>query len=136
MNKEFAEMVGWEDLADQTAAVYQALPADEQATAVIFTANYGEAGALELYGRERGLPRVYSGHNSYADWGRPPDNALPVIIIGIRQESLGWCTDLEPAGVISNAQGIDNGEAGRPIFVCRGLTDTWSQLWPALEHVG
>lgn len=135
LNKEYAEMVGWPDLADQVRAVYDGLPPDERARAVIFTGNYGEAGALQLYGPERGLPAVYSGHNSYADWGVPPDDATTVIVVGLAPEDLDWCRVVEPIATITNRAGIDNDESGRPISICRGLTADWDTLWPTLRHV-
>jgi hypothetical protein len=135
VNREFGEMIGWHDLAEQVAAVHRRLSPDEQRTAVIFTGDYSEAGSLQLYANELGLPPVYSGHNSYADWGTPAERATPVIIVGIDQQDLGWCTDLEPAGLITNDAGVDNDEAGQPLSICRGLDRTWVELWPALRHV-
>ena len=136
VNKEFSEMVGWPDLADQVAAVYRGLPPDEQSRAVIFTGDYGEAGSLELYGPARGLPPVYSGHNSYADWGPPPDGSDVVIVVGIDPARLAWCADAETVGSITNSAGIENGEEGQPLTVCRAMTTGWSALWPTLRWVG
>ena len=49
---------------------------------MIFTRNYGQAGAVELYGPELGLPQPYSGHMSYAEWGPPPESDAPVVVVG------------------------------------------------------
>lgn len=136
VNKEFSEMVGWTDLADQVAAVYRGLPPDEQSHAVIFTGDYGEAGSLDLYGPARGLPRVYSGHNSYADWGPPSDGSDVVIVVGIDPAYLTWCTDVEPVASITNSAGIENGEQGQSLSVCRSMNTAWSALWPTLRWVG
>jgi hypothetical protein len=51
--------------------------------AVIFTFNYGEAGAIDRYGPGLGLTHAYSGHNAYGDWEPPPDGAAPVITVGL-----------------------------------------------------
>ena len=40
---------GWTHMAATVAHVYQSLPPAERAQACIFTSNYGEAGALQLY---------------------------------------------------------------------------------------
>jgi hypothetical protein len=135
LNQEFSEMVGWTDLADQVAAVYDDLSLEEKRRAVIFTGDYGEAGALELYEPERRLPVVYSGHNSYADWGVPPESADVVIVVGIAPERLDWCDAVDPVTTITNRAGIDNSERGQAIAVCRGLTEAWLDLWPSLVHV-
>jgi 4-amino-4-deoxy-L-arabinose transferase-like glycosyltransferase len=66
--QHFADRFGWPELAETVERVYQRLPPQEQARVCLFTSNYGEAGALEFFGRSR-LPRVISGHNSYHLWG-------------------------------------------------------------------
>jgi hypothetical protein len=66
---DLGETVGWPQLTDQVAKDYRALPVSEQRSASIFTANYGEAGAIALYGGAHGLPYPLSGHNNYWLWG-------------------------------------------------------------------
>ena len=50
----------------------RSLPPAQRATAVVFTGNYGEAGAIDRYGPALGLPRAHSAHNAYARFGVPP----------------------------------------------------------------
>jgi hypothetical protein len=64
---DFADMHGWPELAATVANVYQSLPPEERAEAVIVAQNYGEAGAIEFFGRSARLP-VISGHNQYFLW--------------------------------------------------------------------
>ena len=64
------------------ASVWNRLPPAERADAVVFTGNYGEAGAIARYGPALGLPRAYSGHNAFWRFGRPPDGARPIIVVG------------------------------------------------------
>ena len=47
--QHFADMHGWEKLARTISSVYQALPAEERASARVWAQNYGEAGALEYF---------------------------------------------------------------------------------------
>ncbi len=53
---------------------------------MLFTAIYGEAGAIDHLGGSR-KSRAYSGHNSYSDWGIPPASAGPVVVIGFTQRA-------------------------------------------------
>ena len=46
----FADMHGWPDLASTVAGVYRKLPAEDQSRACILAQNYGEAGAIDLFG--------------------------------------------------------------------------------------
>ena len=55
--QHFADMFGWPELAAEVAKVYRSLPEEERNRACIFADNYGEAGAIWLFGKEYGLPR-------------------------------------------------------------------------------
>ena len=63
--------------------VYAQIPPEEKPRTGIFASNYGEAGAINLYGPAYGLPRPYSGHLAFWRWGPPPETATgPVIFVG------------------------------------------------------
>ncbi len=84
VNYDVGETIGWPGLVAQVSKVYRTLPAGT----VILTANYGEAGAVDRYGPDRGLPGAYSGHMAYYDWGPPPDATDSVLAVGIDQKIL------------------------------------------------
>ena len=134
MNGDIAETVGWPRFADTVAGVWASLPAAERERAVVFTGNYGEAGAIDRFGPERGLPRAYSGHNGYAYWDVPPDSATTAVVIGVPEPTrfFGRC---ERAATVDNGVGVDNEEQGRTVWVCRDPVRPWSALWPQLRHL-
>ncbi|MGH3906056.1 MAG: hypothetical protein ACRDTE_18020 [Pseudonocardiaceae bacterium] len=104
---------------------------------MIFTRNYGQAGAIERYGPARGLPRPYSGHMSYADWGPPPDAMTgPVLLVGRFTDAHERHTfrDCRVLARNDNGAGLDNGEQGTPIALCTRQAAPWSTLWPTLRH--
>lgn len=70
LGEDQAETIGWPALIDTVASAAASVPADRRETAIVMTANYGEAGAVEWYGAGRDLPAVYSGHNGYGLWVR------------------------------------------------------------------
>lgn len=132
VNKEPGEQVGWPEFADAVQRAWAQIPAAEQGTAVILAGNYGEAGALEYYGPERGLPQVYSPHMSYADWGPPPDRMTgPVLMIGRFESRL--FTGCRVVATHHNAAGIDNDEEGVELSLCTA-TEPWSRIWPAIRE--
>ena len=134
MNEEAIETVGWPELVRTVADVHMALPASERANAVVFTANYGEAGAIERFGPEYGLPRAYSGHNAYARFGIPPDSAAPVIVLGYRDPSIDF-EGCRAAATIDNGVDLENEEQGGTVFVCEGPRGSWSEAWSRLTHL-
>ncbi|WP_232376621.1 ArnT family glycosyltransferase [Amycolatopsis aidingensis] len=132
LNKEQGEQVGWSRFAATVSAAWRRVPPRERATAVIFTSNYGQAGALEQHGPVFGLPRPYSGHMSYADWGPPPhDRTGKVLAVGATPPQFTGC---EVVAVHDNGFGLDNDEQGTPISLCTGTTAPWSRIWPLLRH--
>ncbi|MEU3623122.1 hypothetical protein [Amycolatopsis coloradensis] len=96
--------------------------------AVIFTRNYGQAGALEHYG----LPAVYSGQMSYADWGPPPDDAGPMVVVGPYLPE--WFTGCREMAVHDNGIGMENEEQGVRISLRAGTSRPWSELWAGMRH--
>jgi len=135
INQVLADSIGWPQLVQQVAAVRDTLPAGEKP--VVLTANYGEAGAVELLGAPYGLGQPVSGHNSYWTWGGPPEGTTTVIAIGFDKHKAqldALFRDVRPAGKVDNGVGVDNEEQGGTIWVCREPVAPWSQLWPTLRH--
>ncbi len=129
-NKELGEQVGWPELAAEVDRVVAGLPADERSRAAIITANYAEAGAIELL--SAGHPPVYSGHNSYWDFGRPADDTRVAIVVGrAGTQGLSQC---DSAGWVDNDAGVPNDERGASIIVCRGMPPSWADVWPDYRH--
>ncbi len=133
-NEDVGETIGWPEFARTVAGVYRSLPNTERA--VILTGNYGEAGAIDRYGPDLGLPGAYSGHNAYGDWGPPPDDGAPVIAIGLGPDELAQLRDCGFAVRIDNGLDIDNDEQGARVYVCAGPRRSWSTEWPDLRHLG
>ncbi|GLW09325.1 hypothetical protein Misp01_44540 [Microtetraspora sp. NBRC 13810] len=135
VNLAVRDSVGWPRLAEQVARVYRGLPPRDRARTILLAGNYGEAGALDLYGPRLGLPAVYSGHNELHRFGPPPEHATTAVVVGtteaLRAEAFTAC---DRAGRVDNGTGLDNREQGRPILVCRDLRRPWSQLWPKFRH--
>jgi hypothetical protein len=132
MNSDVGETIGWPDLTRAVAGVYRRAGVGT----VIFTSNYGEAGAVDRYGPTVGLPSAYSGHNAFGYWGPPPDNAGPVVTVGLEASELRQFRGCRVAARIENSAAIDNDERGNAIDRCSGTRGAWSTIWPKLRHLG
>jgi hypothetical protein len=124
------ETIAWPEYTDQVRAVVDSLPPEQLEHAVIFTANYGEAGAMRWY--DVGLP-VYSGHNGYRAWGPPPDSARPVIVVGHRDPEEDF-EDCVLADTLRNSAGNEGEEPGAGVWICAGPVGSWSSIWDDLVH--
>jgi hypothetical protein len=134
----FVEEIGWPELVATVAGVYASLPAETRPNTAILVANYGEAGALDLYGPAYGLPAVISGVNSYGLRGAPQPAPQTVIVLGYRREEAeSFFATCDLAATITNQAGVKNEESSRPdVFVCRDPRQPWPTLWSALRHFG
>jgi hypothetical protein len=137
VNEDAIETIGWPTFTAVVAHVWSELPPAERAHAVVFTGNYGEAGAIARYGPALGIARAYSGHNAYWRFGRPPDGARPVIVVGYEDPASrrGIFDNCKLELRIDNGVGVDNEEQGRPVWSCATTAAPWSQLWPRLRHL-
>jgi len=135
-NPDAGETIGWPAFARSVAEVRDAMP--DGRSALILTANYGQAGAIDRFGPALGLPEAYSGHNGYGEWQKPPGARGPVILIGFadgayRDRRFRGCT---PAGDIETEPPVDNEEDGTPMWICAGPRKPWRELWPSLRRLG
>jgi 4-amino-4-deoxy-L-arabinose transferase-like glycosyltransferase len=135
--------VGWPEMVAQIADVYHALPPEEQARAVILTANYGEASAVDFFGPRYGLPPAISNNNAFQVWGpgdRPGDVA---IVVGRRFLPVDYdypgvvnlsrlFADVGLAGYVDGGPGSPAWERQVPIYVCRQPFVPWPDVWPQL----
>jgi len=115
------------------------LPAEDRAQLGIVAGNYGEAGAINLYGPQYGLPAVISGVNSFwqRGYGDPPPQT--VIVMGADFDELQQlfvsCT---LAARTWNQYGIENEETrwSPNIYVCHTLRRPWPEVWKMARHFG
>ena len=138
VHDNFAEQIGWPELVAQVASVYRALPAAERAHAAIFANNYGEAGAIDLYGPALGLPHAISPINSY--WARGYGDRGPATVIVLGDDAEGMAdtpADCVVAARVRIPHGVENEESGHPdIYVCRRLRMDFAKEWPRMRSFG
>lgn len=129
----YADRFGWEELAAKASSVYLSLPADEQESALIYTQNYGEAGALEYYQQKFPLPPVLSGHNAYWHWGNGMELHTLIAIGGSEED---YKEDFEEVNQVAthHSRYAMPYESNLPVFVCRKPKSTFQEQWPGAKH--
>jgi hypothetical protein len=125
-------MFGWQEQVEAVAKVYQALPAEARSAATILAYNYGEAGAIDYFGRRYGLPRALCGQNQYGFWGPDKRPTAVVVAIGFRKAELSRLfSDVLPTANVHSQYALPE-ERDLTIFVCRNpklsLLESWSRL--------
>jgi hypothetical protein len=129
-----ADRFGWPEMAAAVATVYDGLPADERAQACIYTANYGEAGALNFFGPAHHLPTAISGHNTYYFWGYGRCTGQVLLTVGADQAELTQLYgSVTPAATITCATCASE-ESQLIVYVCRQPKLTLPELWQRARH--
>lgn len=139
VNGDLREEFGWQELVETVARIRDRLPAADRAKVGIFASNYGEAGAINLYGPAYGLPPAICPVNSFWERSRPDPPPEVLIVLGSERKDVEGLFDaVEEAGVITNREGVANEETtARPkIFLCRHLRGSWPELWKKIRRFG
>ena len=132
--QHFADRFGWEELTSITAAAWRSLNPEEQARTIIVTSNYGEAGALNYYGKALGLPPATSQHNNFYLWGPGNPRATIVIAVGLSPAGLGEAFEtVELRESLTNPMAMPY-EREHPVAICRGPKRPLSEEWPRGKH--
>jgi hypothetical protein len=116
---DYQSAIGWPEYVRQVELL--AGSAD-----LIVTSNYGEAGALQLFGRH--LPPVASVDVSMRYW-RPVVTGRRTLLVAYSRRSAAFCASFRLIGHISTPHGSN--ERGEPIARCV-LRGTLAQVWPEI----
>lgn len=142
INTNSGESLGWPQLVGTVRQVWTGLPPEQRANAVIFAADYGEAGAINELGRGTGLPTAVSAHNTDWWWGPGNPDATAVVAVApgpdhapeyaahLRQ----YFRHVRVAATLSNPYGVHNVEWGGHVYVCTGPRRPWGKMWPELRN--
>lgn len=139
VNGDMHEEIGWPELVESVAQVRDRLPAADRASLGVLASNYGEAGALSLYGPAYGLPTVISGVNSFyaRGFGNPPPRHEIVLGLPAKflQENFGACTVVAR---VWNRYGVDNEETrDHPVInLCGPPLEGWPAFWAGFRNFG
>jgi Dolichyl-phosphate-mannose-protein mannosyltransferase len=139
VNNDFREEIGWPEFVKTLAQIRDSLGPVERSRLAILAGNYGEAGAVNLYGKDYGLPKAICGTNSFwaRGYGDPPPETL--IVVGFSREfGNRYFESCELAGRITNKYGVANEETtDHPdILICRHLRESWPEFWKKFRRYG
>jgi 4-amino-4-deoxy-L-arabinose transferase-like glycosyltransferase len=128
----FADQFGWEEMAATVARVYNRLPVEIRPKTAIFAQNYGQAGAIDLFGPKYGLPPAISGHQSYFLWGPRGYTGESVIVMAGRQRDLeSRFAAVEKVASVSHPYSMPYEHFD--VFYCRGLNQPLIEIWPQVK---
>jgi hypothetical protein len=127
-----ADRFGWREMAQEVARVYRSLPPADRARAAIFGQNFGQAGAIDLFGPALGLPPAISGHLSYYLWGPRGYTGEVLIVMDDDRETLERLFgSVQLAGRVDHPYSMPYQHFD--VFVCRAPRQSLAALWPHVK---
>jgi len=133
LGQHYSDMFGWKEMADSVAKVYLSLPVEERKKCAIFGQDYGQAGAIDYFGKKFGLPNAICAHNSYWLWGtRNWDGQILIVIGGDEEDYKEYFREYYRAGTIDHPY-ARSFERHLPIYVVKGLKKPVKEIWPRLK---
>ena len=129
----FADQFGWQEMTQVVARAYNALPAEERSKTAIFAQNYGQAGAIDFFGSQYGLPKAISGHQSYFLWGPRGYTGESMIVMADSQKRLEQLfASVAKVGHVEHPYSMPYEHFD--VFYCRGLRGSLAELWPRVKN--
>jgi Dolichyl-phosphate-mannose-protein mannosyltransferase len=127
-----ADQFGWPEMVREVAAIFNSLTPAERAETGIWAGNYGEAGAINQFGPQYGLPRAWSRHQNHWYWGPPPQVYKNLIVIEWSLEDVqDSCTSYR---TFEHYERFGMGEENGPIYLCRGVKFDIQKIWWHSHH--
>jgi 4-amino-4-deoxy-L-arabinose transferase-like glycosyltransferase len=125
--QDFADMLGWKEMADKALTAYQMIPTQELQNTLIFCDNYGQAGALNYYNRNK-TSEAYSFNTDYIYWLPKSMKIQNVLYVGSlpNKEVLDMFESYKQVGVVENEFAR---EQGTKIFLLQGAKDSAHEMF-------
>lgn len=133
--QDYADMLGWPELTAAVASAWNTLSDAQRADAALLAANYGQAGALELYGPRLGLPQVVSAAGSWWFFGPGDRVGDPIVTVGVPDATLApLCGAVRPLAVVRHdrTRWLVPEQQNVPVTLCEQPRRTLRELWPSL----
>jgi hypothetical protein len=108
--QDFADMLGWKEMAEKSLEAYKLIPADELENTLVICGNYGEAGALNYYNRSK-MPEAYAFNTDYIYWLPRLKKIQNILYVGQKpgDDVIRAFNDLKLIGVVENEYAREKG---------------------------
>ncbi len=130
--QDYADMTGWKELTAIVAKAYNLLDENQKEKCTIYAENYGQAGAVEFYGRQYGLPKSISFHDSYLLWAPDSISDGPFIYINDEVGDIDELfNDYPEIGRVNNEYFREN---GLMVLLCTNPKEGWKDFYARKVH--
>jgi hypothetical protein len=123
LHQILADRIGWEEKVKLVVNAYSSLSEEEKKQAIIAAGNYGQAGAIELFGKPYNLPPITCSHNNYYLWSKDRVNGSILLQLDNERDYNGLknlfdSVEIFPGKYTNNF--VSDHENNLVVFICRG----------------
>lgn len=130
----------WPEVMEELLNVYDSLRNEHSEVPIaIWGKHYSQAGAINLFGEDYGLPESFSLHGSFYSW--LPTGEMPEIVLAIRfSDSTGsdffepYFETVKSVKSIYNPYADDSSKLFQTIFICKNPKQSFDELKIAFKH--
>jgi hypothetical protein len=125
--QDFADMLGWQEMADKSLAIYNTIPVNERANTLIICFNYGEAGALNYFNRTK-MPEAYAYNTDYIYWMPRLKKIKNILLVGKNpgEKVTGQFKECKLMGTVENSYAR---EFNTEIYLLTGANDFFTIIF-------
>lgn len=130
--QEYVAKEKWKTTMQELKAVYDSLPAHEKRDCLIWGKHYSQAGAVELFRDDYGLPHAFSYHGSFYTWA--PTGKMPGTVIAFCYNDAGdhffdpFFKEVIQVRKIYSDYASPEGWVVQTIYVCKQPKQSFDQL--------
>lgn len=125
--QDFADMLGWKEMADKSLAGYRLIPLSELENTLVICNNYGQAGALNYYNRNK-MAEAYAFNTDYIYWLPRLKKIQNILLVGNKPDDdvIGLFEECKLIGVVENEQAR---EKNTGIYLLTGAKDVLTSVF-------
>jgi hypothetical protein len=129
--QDFADMLGWEEMAKKMSVAYHTLDSNEKKSTLIFCDNYGQAGAVNYYRGKYDMPEAFSDNASFLYWMPAQLNFDNLVLLTDDEHEMehAFIKDFQSARLMDSVTSPYAREKGSLIIVLKGADSSFKKFF-------
>jgi hypothetical protein len=125
--QDFADMIGWREMADKSLDAFKMIPSEERENTLIICGNYGQAGALNYFNRGK-MPEAYAFNTDYIYWIPQKKEISNLVFVGIKppEEVIPLFNECKLTGQVDDKEAR---EKGTEIYLLLGAKEIFTKAF-------
>ena len=129
--QDFADMLGWEEMAQKMSKAYETLDSTEKKHTILFCDNYGQAGAVSFYAKKYNMPEAYSDNASFLYWMPDSMHIENLLLLTDDKQEMQhpFIKNFNSALLSDSITNIYAREHGSLIILLKGANENFNQMF-------